>query len=59
MLTLHYCRKSSAIQKSTVPDGLLLLMDPLGNLMMRYAPGFDPYKVKDDLKKLLAVSQIG
>jgi hypothetical protein len=44
---------------TTVPDGLLLIMDPLGNLMMHYAPGFDPYKVKDDLKKLLNVSQIG
>ncbi|MGR8933679.1 MAG: hypothetical protein ACU837_04725 [Gammaproteobacteria bacterium] len=40
-------------------NGMLLLMDPLGNLMMRYQPGFDPYDVKSDLKKLLQVSQIG
>jgi hypothetical protein len=52
-------QKIQAIQKSNIPDGLLLLMDPLGNLMMRYAPGFDPYKVRDDLRKLLNVSQIG
>lgn len=52
-------QKISTLRKANVPDGLLLLMDPLGNLMMQYEPGFDPYKVKDDLKKLLAVSQIG
>lgn len=52
-------QKLNAIRKSNVPDGLLLLMDPLGNLMMQYEPGFDPYKVKDDLRKLLMTSQIG
>jgi len=40
-------------------DGMLILMDPLGNLMMQYKPGFDPYAVKSDLKKLLRISQIG
>ena len=40
-------------------DGMLLLMDPLGNLMMRYPVGFDPYRVKNDLAKLLRISQIG
>lgn len=52
-------QKIQSLQNANAPDGLLILMDPLGNLMMQYAPGFDPYKVKDDLKKLLAVSQIG
>lgn len=42
-----------------VPSGSLLIMDPLGNLMMKYAPGFDPYKVRNDLSKLLRISQIG
>jgi hypothetical protein len=51
--------KINSISKAEAADGLLLLMDPLGNLMMYYAPGFDPYKVRDDLKKLLAASQIG
>lgn len=37
----------------------LILMDPLGNLMMKYRPGFDPYDVKKDLAKLLRISQIG
>lgn len=40
-------------------DGQLILMDPLGNLMMQYKSGFDPYAVKKDLKKLLRISQIG
>ena len=34
-------------------------MDPMGNLMMQYEPGFDPYKVKSDLMHLLRISQIG
>ncbi|WP_404360667.1 hypothetical protein [Methylotuvimicrobium sp. KM1] len=42
-----------------IANGMLLIMDPLGNIMMRYQPGFDPYDVKSDLRKLLSVSQIG
>jgi predicted nucleic acid-binding Zn ribbon protein len=51
--------KIHKIRNGTIPDGLLLLMDPLGNLMMQYEPGFDPYKVKSDLMHLLRISQIG
>jgi hypothetical protein len=40
-------------------NGWLILMDPMGNLMMKYKPGFDPYDVKKDLGKLLRISQIG
>ena len=43
----------------TIADGTVFLMDPLGNLMMWYEPGFDPYKMKKDLTRLLHVSQIG
>jgi hypothetical protein len=43
----------------TITEGRLLLMDPLGNIMMQYPAGFDPYAVKGDLKKLLRISQIG
>jgi len=39
--------------------GVLLVMDPLGNLMMHYSAGYDPYQVRDDLSKLLRISQIG
>ena len=37
----------------------LYLIDPLGNLMMRYPVDADPYKVKNDLVKLLKASSIG
>ncbi len=37
----------------------LLLLDPLTNAMMWYDQNFDPYQVRNDLKKLLSVSQIG
>ncbi|ATG89955.1 hypothetical protein MKLM6_1716 [Methylomonas koyamae] len=52
-------QKLTTINPSPVPDGSLLIMDPLGNLMMKYAPGYDPYQVRDDLSKLLRISQIG
>jgi hypothetical protein len=41
------------------PDGLLYLIDPLGNLMMRFPPDADPSKVKKDIGKLLKASAIG
>jgi len=51
--------KINQITSSSPQEGWLLLMDPLGNLMMKYASGFDPYKVRNDLSKLLRISQIG
>ena len=51
--------KLNEIRQAPIADGMLLLMDPFGNVMMYYEPGFDPYKVKSDLKKLLNISQIG
>jgi len=52
-------KKIADIRQGTVPDGMLFLIDPLGNLMMQYEPGFNTYKVKDDLMHLLRISQIG
>lgn len=52
-------KKIAAFRQGNIPDGMLLLMDPLGNLMMQYEPGFDPYNVKSDLMHLLRISQIG
>lgn len=52
-------KKMAGIRKGDVPDGMLFLMDPMGNLMMQYEPGFDPYNVKSDLMHLLRISQIG
>ena len=58
--SIELVKKIAAIRKSnTLPDGMLFLMDPLGNLMMQYEPGFNTYKVKDDLMHLLKISQIG
>lgn len=52
-------QKLKDIRNSDIPDGMLFLMDPFGNLMMQYEPDFDPYQVKSDLYKLLKISQIG
>ncbi len=52
-------QKLKKIRNGDIPEGMLFLMDPLGNLMMHYEPGFDPYKVKKDLGRLLKISQIG
>lgn len=51
--------KLTEIRQGNVPEGMLFIMDPLGNLMMQYEPGFDPYEVKNDLMHLLRISQIG
>lgn len=51
--------KLNTIRNGDIPDGMLIIMDPLGNLMMQYEPEFDPYEVKSDLRKLLKISQIG
>lgn len=49
----------STLLNAQQQDGLLLLIDPVGNIMMTYPAGFDPYKVKNDLMHLLRISQIG
>jgi len=51
--------KLNQARKTGVSEGMLFIMDPLGNIMMQYEPEFDPYKVKSDLRKLLKISQIG
>ena len=42
-----------------ISEGDLVLVDPLGNLVLWYDTGFDPYKMVKDLKHLLKASQIG
>lgn len=37
----------------------VFVVDPLGNVMMRFPKGADPQKVKKDIGKLLKVSRIG
>lgn len=51
--------KLNLLYNGQIPDGALLLVDPLGNFMMQYAPQFNPYDVKSDLMHLLKISQIG
>lgn len=57
--TVSLLEKIKKIKNKGIPDGMLFIVDPMGNIMMQYAPGFDPYKVKSDLRKLLKISQIG
>ncbi|MCK4842364.1 MAG: hypothetical protein KAT04_10885 [Methylococcales bacterium] len=59
MPKLALLEKLKKIRNEDIPEGMLFLMDPLGNFMMQYEAGFDPYKVKRDLKKLLRISQVG
>lgn len=47
----------SAAQGASTP-GSLYLLDPLGNIMMFYAAGFDPNDLKKDLKRLLTWSKL-
>ncbi len=58
-LNLSLLDKLKKVRASGISEGMLFLMDPLGNIMMQYEPEFDPYKVKSDLRKLLKISQIG
>ncbi|NOS88896.1 MAG: hypothetical protein HOP34_10230 [Methylococcaceae bacterium] len=51
--------KLGQIRQGAIPDGMLFLIDPLGNIMMQYEPGFNAYQVRDDLMHLLKISQIG
>ncbi len=51
--------KLNTLHNGTFPEGALLLIDPLGNVMMQYAPDFNTYDVKSDLMQLLKISQIG
>jgi cytochrome oxidase Cu insertion factor (SCO1/SenC/PrrC family) len=40
-------------------ESTLFIVDPLGNLMMRYDSSADPKGLREDLKKLLDLSHIG
>lgn len=43
----------------TTPADHIYLIDPLGNLMMRFPKNGDPNKIKKDLTRLLKASSIG
>ena len=53
--------QSSMLQTAKIPtlaEGVWLV-DPLGNLVMRYSPDLEPKQLLQDLKKLLKLSGIG
>jgi hypothetical protein len=47
------------VEAGKTPAMYWYLMDPLGNLVMRYPLGADTVKIKKDLSKLLKASGIG
>ena len=47
------------VEDGTTMQDRLYLIDPLGNLMMRYSVDADPNKIKKDIIKLLKASSIG
>lgn len=46
-------------EPDTTATDHIYMMDPLGNLMMRFPKDADPNKIKKDLSKLLKASRIG
>ena len=46
-------------QQPAAPGPQLWIVDPHGNLVLRYPPGSDGKRILDDLRHLLKVSQIG
>lgn len=46
-------------EQGTTPSDHIYLIDPLGNLMMRFPKDADPNRIKKDLSKLLKASRIG
>lgn len=47
------------VDSGTTASDHLYMVDPLGNLMMRFPKDADPNKIKKDLAKLLKASRIG
>ena len=43
---------------TAAPADHIWLVDPLGNVMLRYPPAADPSRIKNDLTRLLRVSRI-
>lgn len=46
----------TAFPAETRASDYIFVVDPLGNLMMRYPPDVDPSKIKKDISKLLRLS---
>lgn len=50
---------SAVLANEPNPIGHSFVVDPLGNLVLRYPPQPDPKKISKDLKRLLRASNIG
>lgn len=50
---------ASTVESLGVPEGGIVLVDPLGNAMMRYGVDADPTDVRKDLAHLLRWSTVG
>lgn len=62
LIALNAASAQAAQLLQRVPDpkeGTIFVVDPLGNLMMRYDVRQDPKGLREDLKKLLELSHIG
>jgi hypothetical protein len=62
----HFLRTNPTLVKAWLPvdagtsaEDHIHLIDPLGNLMMRFPKNADPNKIKKDLTRLLMASSIG
>ena len=49
-------RELLLLDGTTTPEGYVWLVDPMGNLMLRWPQEPDPQKVKNDLARLLTAS---
>jgi hypothetical protein len=47
------------VETDTTAADHIYMIDPLGNLMMRFPKDADPNKVKKDITKLMKASRIG
>jgi cytochrome oxidase Cu insertion factor (SCO1/SenC/PrrC family) len=54
-----YGQFHQAVREMPVQVESLFLVDPLGNLMMRFSPDLDPGGILKDIKRALRASQIG
>ena len=43
----------------TVSEPSIWVIDPLGNVVLKFEPGVNPTLILQDLKKLLKVSKVG
>ncbi len=60
---LHAYTSETILQKvfydKNIYSNTIYIMDPIGNIMMRFDPNMDPKLILKDLNRLLKVSQIG